>query len=109
MKTLGYASIPLLAFCALLGAFAGGGGFTFYYAKGYSYLSNDPVACVNCHIMREQFDSWMGSSHRNVAVCNDCHIPHTFPPKYLVKADNGFWARRSTTPGRGRWRWPDWV
>jgi cytochrome c nitrite reductase small subunit len=37
----------------LIGALAGIGGYTFYYAKGLSYLSNDPRACVNCHIMRD--------------------------------------------------------
>ena len=24
------------------------------------------------------------------AVCNDCHVPHTLPEKYIVKADNGW-------------------
>ena len=28
--------------------------------------------------------------HHAVATCNDCHIPHTFPDKYVVKALNGF-------------------
>jgi cytochrome c nitrite reductase small subunit len=25
-----------------------------------------------------------------VATCNDCHVPHTFPEKYIVKAENGW-------------------
>ena len=25
-----------------------------------------------------------------MATCNDCHIPHTFPAKYIVKALNGW-------------------
>ncbi len=91
MKTLGSISISLLVLSLLGGVFAGGGTFTFVYAKGHSYLSNDPKSCVNCHIMREQFDSWMASTHRRVATCNDCHTPHTLPGKYLVKAENGFW------------------
>ena len=33
----------------LLGIPAGIGGFTFVYAKGYSYLSTDPRTCLNCH------------------------------------------------------------
>ncbi|MCC6445142.1 MAG: cytochrome c nitrite reductase small subunit [Armatimonadetes bacterium] len=70
--------------------FAGLGGYTFYYASGHSYLSNDPRACVNCHIMRPQYDAWQNSSHHTVAACNDCHTPHSLVPKYRVKASNGF-------------------
>ena len=29
------------------------GLYTFVYAKGYSYLSNDPQGCANCHVMQE--------------------------------------------------------
>lgn len=29
-------------------------GHTFFYAMGYSYMLNDPLTCMNCHIMREQ-------------------------------------------------------
>ena len=29
-----------------------------YYAQGFSYLSDDPAACANCHIMREHYDGW---------------------------------------------------
>jgi len=39
------------------GVLAGVGEFTFGYAKGLSYLSADPRACVNCHIMNEQYDA----------------------------------------------------
>jgi cytochrome c nitrite reductase small subunit len=41
-----------LIFALSLGLAAGLGAFTFVYARGYSYLSNDPSACANCHIMR---------------------------------------------------------
>ena len=57
------------------GVTAGIGGFTFIYAKGYAYLTNGPAACANCHVMREQFDGWVKSSHCSVAGCNDCHTP----------------------------------
>ena len=42
-----------------IGAAIGLGGFTFVYAKGYSYLSNDPNACANCHIMRDHLDAYV--------------------------------------------------
>jgi cytochrome c nitrite reductase small subunit len=66
------------------------GGFTFGYAKGFSYLSPDPRACANCHIMQAQFDSWQKSSHHAVAVCVDCHLPHSFVGKYVAKTVNGW-------------------
>lgn len=83
--------IAVLLFAAMAGVAAGMGGYTFVYAKGHSYLSNDPSACANCHVMNEQYTGWMKSSHRAVAVCNDCHTPAGFVPKYYVKAKNGFW------------------
>ena len=74
-----------------VGAAAGIGGYTFIYAKGYSYLTNDPAACANCHVMEEQYSGWLKSSHRSVAGCNDCHTPHNIFGKYYTKASNGFW------------------
>ena len=75
----------------VFGALVGLAGYTFVYARGYSYLSNDPGACANCHVMREQLDGWVKSSHRSVAVCNDCHTPHDLVGKYATKVRNGFW------------------
>jgi cytochrome c nitrite reductase small subunit len=73
-----------------IGLAAGLGFFTFGYGEGASYLSNDPQACVNCHVMQGHYDSWANSSHRHVAVCNDCHLsPHPVG-KWVTKADNGF-------------------
>ncbi len=80
-----------LAVSCMFGMAAGLGTFTFVYAKGSSYLTNDPAACANCHIMSEQYSGWIKSSHRSVAVCNDCHTPHTFVGKYATKMRNGFW------------------
>jgi cytochrome c nitrite reductase small subunit len=90
----------VLALAVILGLTVGLGAFTFVYARGYSYLTNDPGACANCHIMREHFDAWHKSSHRAVATCNDCHTPHTLVGKYTVKAKNGFWHSFYFTTGR---------
>ncbi|HEX2188257.1 MAG TPA: cytochrome c nitrite reductase small subunit [Longimicrobiaceae bacterium] len=79
------------AAAVLIGTAAGLGAFTFVYAKGYSYLTTDPAACANCHIMDEHYSAWLKSSHRNVAGCNDCHTPHDLVGKYATKAKNGFW------------------
>src|SRR5918994_1272531 len=86
-----------LVLCMMLGMLLGTGGYTVQYAEGLSYLSSDPKACVNCHIMRDQYDGWQKASHHAVATCNDCHTPHTLVPKYLVKAENGFWHSKGFT------------
>lgn len=78
-----------LALVAALGVLAGLGTYTFVYARGYSYLLDDPQACVNCHIMRDNYDSWTVSSHRSIS-CNGCHTPHEPVAKYLTKAEHGF-------------------
>jgi cytochrome c nitrite reductase small subunit len=74
----------------LVGALVATAGYTFWYGQGFAYLSNDPAACKNCHIMNDQYDGWLKSSHHAVATCNDCHTPHTLVRKYLTKAENGF-------------------
>ena len=75
----------------VIGIAVGIGAYTFAYAKGWSYLTDDPAACANCHVMQEQFDGWLKSSHRAVATCNSCHTPANFIGKYATKASNGFW------------------
>ena len=84
----------------LLGMAIGIGAFTFVYAKGASYMTNDPAACANCHIMTEHYAAWTKSSHHAVAVCNDCHAPHDIIGKYKTKARNGFWHSFYFTSGR---------
>ena len=57
-----------------------------------SYLSDDPQACVNCHLMTPQYVTWNHSSHREVAHCNDCHVPHNNVfNKYFFKAKDGLY------------------
>lgn len=75
----------------LVGLALGVGAYTFIYAKGYSYLSNNPQACANCHVMENQYSGWLKSSHHSAATCNDCHTPHDLLGKYATKAENGFW------------------
>jgi len=88
----GYASVVTLGFIlsVFLGVLAGVGAVTFRYAEGLSYFSTDPKACVNCHIMGPQYDSWQKASHHTVATCVDCHLPHDFFGKYIAKAENGW-------------------
>jgi cytochrome c nitrite reductase small subunit len=83
----------------LIGLTIGVGIYTFVYARGASYLTNDPAACANCHIMQDQYDGWLTGPHRSVAVCNDCHTPPGLVPKYATKALNGFWHSYAFTTG----------
>jgi cytochrome c nitrite reductase small subunit len=73
-----------------LGIPVGVGAFTFIYAKGFSYLSSDPRACVNCHVMQEQYDGWARSGHRHAATCVECHLPHAGLAKWVAKGEHGF-------------------
>lgn len=93
-------TLQLMIVAAGLGMAIGVGGYTFIYAKGASYLTNNPASCANCHIMHEQYDGWLKSSHRSVATCNDCHTPAGAVAKYVTKASNGFWHSFYFTTGR---------
>jgi cytochrome c nitrite reductase small subunit len=79
-----------IALAAVAGVVIGVGIFTFHYAEGFSYFSTDPRACVNCHIMRDEYNSWGKASHHSAAKCIDCHLPHDLVPKLIAKADNGW-------------------
>ncbi|MCF8260797.1 MAG: cytochrome c nitrite reductase small subunit [Melioribacteraceae bacterium] len=64
--------------------------YTLYISNAVSYLSDDPEACVNCHIMAPQFATWERGSHGRVTTCNDCHVPHdNVIRKYYFKASDG--------------------
>lgn len=74
----------------LMGIFFGLGAYAIYISKAPSYLSDQPETCINCHVMNPQFYDWTHSSHRNVAHCNDCHVPHdNLFHKYYFKAQDG--------------------
>ncbi|WP_163379994.1 cytochrome c nitrite reductase small subunit [Cyclobacterium sp. SYSU L10401] len=76
----------------LLAAIFGLGIYLLKLSNAASYLSDDPQACVNCHIMTPQYITWNHSSHREVAHCNDCHVPHdNIANKYFFKAKDGLY------------------
>ena len=75
---------------SLVGILIGLAGYIFYLSKAHSYLSDDPKACVNCHIMEPEYATWFHSSHGRNTVCNDCHVPHdNVFRKYYFKANDG--------------------
>lgn len=63
-----------------------------HVANATSYLSDDPATCVNCHVMAPQFATWAKSAHREVATCNDCHVPQdNVFSHYFFKAKDGLY------------------
>jgi cytochrome c nitrite reductase small subunit len=59
-------------------------------ANATSYLSDDPQACINCHVMTDAYASWQRGSHGQAAVCIDCHVPHgSIFAKYAYKGQDG--------------------
>lgn len=74
----------------LIAILVGQAAFLFYVSNASSYLSDNPKTCVNCHIMAPQYATWMHSSHREWASCNDCHVPHNnILNTYFFKAKDG--------------------
>jgi cytochrome c nitrite reductase small subunit len=83
--------IPLYL-AAMLGVLAGLGIFLTVKSNAVSYLSDDPAACVNCHIMGSYYASHARSAHGRGTTCNDCHVPHTNAlAKYAFKARDGLY------------------
>lgn len=69
--------------------------FEIYISKAHYYLSDNPEACINCHVMYDNYASWWHSSHKRATTCNDCHVPQdNFVKKIFFKASDGL--RHST-------------
>jgi len=79
----------LLPVLLVLGVLVGLVAMTLHISRATSYLTEDPSACVNCHIMAPQYASWEKGSHGRVATCNDCHVPQDLMRKYAYKAYDG--------------------
>ena len=75
---------------ALVGVVLGAAVVLVRIANATSYLSDDPQACINCHVMTDAYATWQRGSHGHVAVCIDCHVPHnSLVAKYAYKAQDG--------------------
>jgi cytochrome c nitrite reductase small subunit len=74
----------------LIGVLLGLIFYIFHISNAVSYLSDNPEACINCHVMTPGYATWQRGSHGKVANCNDCHVPQdNFLRKYLFKASDG--------------------
>jgi cytochrome c nitrite reductase small subunit len=77
----------LLVLCGIVG---GLGAYTLYASRAWGYLSDEPSACVNCHIMGPFYATWSHGSHGRDATCNDCHVPHEgVVRKWMFKGMDG--------------------
>lgn len=94
LSTLGGRALTL---AVLLGICLGVGVFTFVYAQGLAYFGTDPRTCTNCHIMNDEYSAWQKGPHHAAAVCADCHVPHTFVPKMIAEARNGYFHSKGFT------------
>lgn len=82
----------VLLFFICGGLVAGLSGYIAYMSRAVSYASDDPSACINCHIMTPYYQSWSRSSHAQRATCNDCHVPNdNFISAYSFKAQDGLY------------------
>ncbi|MBF0313401.1 MAG: cytochrome c nitrite reductase small subunit [Oligoflexia bacterium] len=78
-----------------LGTFVGMIALLMHISNVFSYLSDNPKTCMNCHIMGTEYATWHHSSHRENASCNDCHVPQdNIIKKWGFKAMDGL--RHST-------------
>lgn len=67
------------------------GGYLVHASQALSYLSKDPKACINCHVMNTQYATWQHSSHAQRATCIECHLPtDDVVDKYMAKARDGW-------------------
>jgi len=85
----------------LVGCLIGAAGFGLGYSSMPSYLSSDPQNCANCHVMQSHYDAWEKASHKAVANCDDCHLPHNnLPSQLTVQLQDGLLHGYKFTAGK---------
>lgn len=74
----------------VVGIFCGLGLHVLHISRAFSYLSDKPEVCMNCHVMTTQFATWERGNHGYVTNCNGCHVPqNNVALKYAFKAIDG--------------------
>ena len=72
-------------------AMVGMSAYLVHASNMFSYLTEDPKVCINCHTMNTQYATWQHSSHRERATCVECHLPQgSLVDKLLAKSRDGF-------------------
>ncbi len=79
--------VSVLSVLAAVGMFA----YVVHASKMFSYMSEDPKVCINCHTMNTEYATWQHSSHREWTTCVECHLPQEpFIDKIIAKSRDGF-------------------
>ena len=79
--------VSILSVLAAVGMFA----YVVNASNMFSYISEDPKVCINCHTMNTEYATWQHSSHRERATCVECHLPReSLVDKLLAKSRDGF-------------------
>ena len=100
-QRFGVKQVSIVLVSALVGLTVGLGLYTFVYARGYAYLTNNPQACANCHVMHgilrclDQVAPPRGSGLQRLS-----HAPTISPASTLTKIENGFFHSLAFTSGR---------
>lgn len=91
-KLLQYSSITV--FVVAIGVFI----YLLNTSRALSYLSADPKACINCHVMNTSYATWQHSAHARNVTCIQCHLPTgSVVDKYLAKMRDGWNHSRAFT------------
>jgi cytochrome c nitrite reductase small subunit len=84
-KLLQYSSMTV--FVVAIGVFV----YLVNASRALSYLSADPKACINCHVMNTSYATWQHSAHGRDVTCIQCHLPTgSVVDKYLAKMRDGW-------------------
>ncbi|MEK6673131.1 MAG: NapC/NirT family cytochrome c, partial [Nitrospirota bacterium] len=67
--------LALIALVSVLGIIVG--------YKYYRHTQDDPEFCMSCHMMKEAFNAWSRSRHRDI-VCQKCHHLSLFEQNRLL-------------------------
>ncbi len=79
--------VAVVSVLALIGMFA----YLVHASRFFTYFTEDPKVCINCHTMNTQYATWQHSSHRERATCVECHLPQeSLVAKLVAKSRDGF-------------------
>jgi formate-dependent nitrite reductase cytochrome c552 subunit len=92
------------------GVFCGLGVAILHISNATSYLSEDPRACLNCHIMAPQFATWQRGSHARVGLAEDSITKAHIEAKaaWDAGATESEMKLALQLIRQAQWRW-DWV
>ena len=99
-------AVQTLVLGVAIGLAVGICAYTFAYAQGWSYLTDNAAACANCHVMREQYDGWLKSSTARSRSATTATRPQdssgSMRPRSATESDIHFISRPAATKTTSR-------